>query len=93
MAFKNMDSPLYFRAAIAAAQIERQGDYRHAAQIWSKAARSSRNPLNQIWSENRADFCLMQIAREKLKNPTGEVFATHRLRPEHKLAYSHATKE
>ncbi|XBS70770.1 ANR family transcriptional regulator [Acerihabitans sp. KWT182] len=67
MAFKNLDSPLYFRAALLAAQIERAGDYRHAAQTWSKAARYSRNPLNQVWSERRADFCLMQIEREKLK--------------------------
>ncbi|TCL04229.1 ANR family transcriptional regulator [Sodalis ligni] len=67
MAFKNLDSPLYFRAAIAAARIERTGDYRHAAQTWSKAARYSRNPLNQTWSEHRADFCVMQIERERLK--------------------------
>ncbi|KER02852.1 ANR family transcriptional regulator [Photorhabdus temperata] len=67
MAFKYRDSPLYLRAAHEAAQLEREDEYRQAAQAWSKANRFSRNPLNQTWSEHRADFCLMQIEREKLK--------------------------
>ncbi|SFN20512.1 PerC transcriptional activator [Izhakiella capsodis] len=67
MSFKNYDSPLYYRAAREAARIERAGDYRQAAAVWTKASRFSRNEANQQWSENRADFCLMQIAREKLK--------------------------
>lgn len=67
MSFKKNDNPLYFRAAREAAQIEREGDYRRAAKVWTKANRSARNPLNQMWSENRSDFCLMQIGRDKLK--------------------------
>ncbi|MFV8770809.1 ANR family transcriptional regulator [Yersinia enterocolitica] len=67
MSFQNHDSPLYYQAAREAAQIEREGDYRQAAKVWTKAARTSRNPLNQEWSENRSDFCIMQIAREKFK--------------------------
>ncbi|WP_442890162.1 hypothetical protein [Arsenophonus sp. PmNCSU2021_1] len=27
----------------------------------------ARNRNNRIWSENRADFCLMQIKREDIK--------------------------
>ena len=67
MPFRNYDSPLYYRAAREAAHIERDGDYRRAAKVWTKASRLSRNGANQQWSENRSDFCLMQIGREKLK--------------------------
>lgn len=67
MPFRNYDSPLYYRAAHEAAQIERDGDYRRAAKVWTKASRLSRNSANQQWSENRSDFCLMQFGREKLK--------------------------
>lgn len=67
MSFKNHDSPLYYPAAREAAQIEREGDYRRAAKVWIKASRLSRNGINQEWSENRSDFCIMQIAREKFK--------------------------
>ncbi|ADZ41830.1 TPA: ANR family transcriptional regulator [Yersinia enterocolitica] len=70
MSFKNHDSPLYYRAAHEAAQIERNGDYRRAANVWTKASRLSRNGVNQEWSENRSDFCIMQIAREKFKEGT-----------------------
>ncbi|MCX8958345.1 ANR family transcriptional regulator [Erwinia psidii] len=76
MSYKNHDSPLYFRAAREAAQIERDGDYRRAAKVWTKASRLSRNGANQQWSENRSDFCLMQIGREKLKE-----VVTHGLHP------------
>ncbi|EHT99706.1 hypothetical protein CKS_1650 [Pantoea stewartii subsp. stewartii DC283] len=58
---------MYYRAAREAAQIEREGDYRRAAKVWTKASRLSRNGINQQWSENRSDFCLMQVGREKLK--------------------------
>ncbi|MBC3251245.1 ANR family transcriptional regulator [Serratia fonticola] len=68
MTFNNYDSPLYFRAAREAAQIERDGDYHRAAKVWVKACRLSRNTKNQAWSENRSDFCIAQIAREKFKN-------------------------
>lgn len=67
MSFINHDSPLYYGTAREAAQIEREGDYRRAAKVWTKASRLSRNAANQQWSENRSDFCLMQIGREKLK--------------------------
>ncbi|MGL9751796.1 MAG: ANR family transcriptional regulator [Symbiopectobacterium sp.] len=58
---------LYYRAAREAAQIEREGDYCRAAKVWTKSSLLSRNGANQQWSENRSDFCLMQIEREKLK--------------------------
>lgn len=71
MSFKNYDSPLYYRAAREAAQIERNGDYHRAAKVWVKACRLSRNPKNQHWSEIRSDFCIAQIEREKLKEEAG----------------------
>ena len=61
MAFKQNDSPLYFRAA----RHEHAGEFESAAKIWAKANRAARNPLNQTWSENRSDFCIMQNIREK----------------------------
>jgi hypothetical protein len=67
MSFKNHDSPLYYRAAREAAQIEREGDYLRAAKVWTKASRLSHNGVNQQWSKNRSGFCIMQIAREKFK--------------------------
>ncbi|MBD2786556.1 ANR family transcriptional regulator [Xenorhabdus sp. DI] len=63
MSFKYRDSPLYFRTAREAAQIEREGDYRRASKVWNKAARHSRNSLNIEWAENRSDFCLKQLER------------------------------
>lgn len=67
MTFKYHDSPLYFRAARDAAQIEREGDYQRAAKVWIKALRLSRSVDNQLWCERRSDFCLSQIPREKYK--------------------------
>ncbi|WFQ80479.1 ANR family transcriptional regulator [Xenorhabdus sp. SF857] len=64
MSFKYRDSPLYFRAAREAAQIEREGDYRRASKVWNKAARHSRNALNIEGAENCSDFCLKQLERE-----------------------------
>ncbi|NRN27878.1 ANR family transcriptional regulator [Photorhabdus heterorhabditis] len=61
------DSALYMRTAREAVQTEREGDYRQASKLWSKANRFSRNSLNQTWSAHRSDFCLMQIEREKFK--------------------------
>ncbi|CDG20659.1 conserved protein of unknown function [Xenorhabdus poinarii G6] len=63
MSFKYRGSPLYFRTAREAAQIEREGDYRRASKVWNKAARHSRNSLNIEWAENRSDFCLKQLER------------------------------
>ncbi|MBI6549913.1 ANR family transcriptional regulator [Xenorhabdus lircayensis] len=65
MSYKYRDSPLYFRAAREAAQIEREGDYLRASKVWNKAARHSRNTLNIEWAENRSDFCLKQLERNK----------------------------
>ncbi|MBD2799526.1 ANR family transcriptional regulator [Xenorhabdus sp. M] len=65
MSFKYRDSPLYFRAAREAAQIEREGDYLRASKVWNKAVRHSRNTLNIEWAENRSDFCLKQLERDK----------------------------
>ncbi|HGI9864323.1 TPA: ANR family transcriptional regulator [Salmonella enterica subsp. enterica serovar Montevideo] len=67
MSFKYRDSPLYYRTAREAVRIEREGDYRRAAKVWAKANRESRNPANQQWSDNRADFCIMQNIRSKRK--------------------------
>ncbi|WP_347252937.1 ANR family transcriptional regulator [Leminorella grimontii] len=67
MSFKYLDNPVYYRVAREAAQIEREGDYRRAAKVWRKAGKEARNASNRGWCENRADFCLMQIGREKLK--------------------------
>ncbi|MDX7998790.1 ANR family transcriptional regulator [Xenorhabdus sp. Reich] len=63
MSYKYRDSPLYFRTAREAAQIEREGDYLRASKVWNKAARHSRNSLNIEWAENRSDFCLKQLER------------------------------
>ncbi|KLU15567.1 MULTISPECIES: ANR family transcriptional regulator [Xenorhabdus] len=65
MSFKYRDSPLYFRAAREAAQIEREGDYRRASKVWNKAARHSRNALNIEWAENRSDFLFKAIGEGK----------------------------
>ncbi|EJN4750910.1 ANR family transcriptional regulator, partial [Salmonella enterica] len=43
------------------------GEYDRAAKVWAKANRESRNPVNQQWSDNRADFCIMQNIRSKRK--------------------------
>jgi hypothetical protein len=73
MAFKYHDSRLYFRAAREAARVERSGEYDRAAKIWAKANRTSRNPINQHWSEIRSDFCLMQnIRQSRIKEATHE---------------------
>lgn len=62
MSFSNVDSPLYYQTAREVAQIEREGDYRRAAKVWTKATRLSRNEANQQWSEKRSDFCLLPAA-------------------------------
>lgn len=67
MSFEKHDSPLYFRSAREAARIEQAGEYDRAAKVWAKANRASRNPLNQQWSDNRSDFCIMQNIRSKRK--------------------------
>ncbi|MFS1539543.1 MAG: ANR family transcriptional regulator [Candidatus Phlomobacter fragariae] len=67
MAFKKNDSPLYFKAAQDAVHLEQSGQYREAARAWSQANRLARNRDNCIWSEHRADFCIMQIKRENMK--------------------------
>jgi hypothetical protein len=48
-------------------RLEQAGEYDRAAKVWAKANRESRNPLNQQWSDNRSDFCLMQNMRKKRK--------------------------
>ncbi|WP_237387996.1 ANR family transcriptional regulator [Xenorhabdus sp. Sc-CR9] len=70
MSFKYRDSPLYFRTAREAAQIEREGDYLRASKVWNKAARHSRNALNIEWAEIRSEFCLKQYHRDKLNENT-----------------------
>ncbi|HDU1553228.1 TPA: ANR family transcriptional regulator [Klebsiella pneumoniae] len=67
MAFKYKDSPLYYRSAREAVQLEQAGEFDRAAKVWAKANRESRNDLNQEWSERRSDFCLMQNMRERRK--------------------------
>ncbi len=67
MSFKYRDNPLYYRSAREAVRLEQAGDYEHAAKVWARANRESRNQLNQDWSERRNDFCLMQNMREKRK--------------------------
>lgn len=48
-------------------RLEQAGEYDRAAKVWAKANRESRNPANQQWSDNRADFCTMQNIRSKRK--------------------------
>ncbi len=67
MPFKYKDSPLYYRSAREAVQLEQAGEFDRAAKVWAKANRESRNDLNQEWSERRSDFCLMQNMRERRK--------------------------
>ncbi|WP_419058997.1 ANR family transcriptional regulator [Kluyvera georgiana] len=67
MSFEKHDSPLYFRTAREALRLEQAGEYDRAAKVWAKANRESRNPLNQQWSDNRSDFCIMQNIRSKRK--------------------------
>ncbi|EIV7134452.1 ANR family transcriptional regulator [Salmonella enterica subsp. enterica serovar Virchow] len=67
MSFEKHDSPLYFRSAREAMRLEQAGEYDRAAKVWAKANRESRNPANQQWSDNRADFCIMQNIRNKRK--------------------------
>ncbi|EOV0983772.1 ANR family transcriptional regulator [Edwardsiella piscicida] len=65
MSFERHDSPLYFRSAREAMRLEQVGEYGRAAKVWAKANRESRNPVNQQWSDNRSDFCIMQNIRSK----------------------------
>ncbi|EDK4585619.1 hypothetical protein GG768_06495 [Salmonella enterica] len=67
MSFEKHDSPLYFRSAWEAMRLEQAGEYDRAAKVWAKANRESRNLVNQQWSDNRADFCIMQNIRSKRK--------------------------
>ncbi|SUX91545.1 Uncharacterised protein [Citrobacter koseri] len=67
MSFEKHDSPLYFRSAREAMRLEQAGEYDRAAKVWAKANRESRNPVNQQWSDNRSDFCIMQNIRSKRK--------------------------
>lgn len=67
MSFTYRDNPLYYRNAREAVRHEQAGDWDRAAVAWAKAYRTSRNPLNQEWSERRMDFCLKQDIREKRK--------------------------
>lgn len=67
MSFEKHDSPLYFRSAREAMRLEQAGEYDRAAKVWAKANRESRNPVNQHWSDNRSDFCIMQNIRSKRK--------------------------
>jgi hypothetical protein len=48
-------------------RLEQAGEYDRAAKVWAKANRESRNPVNQQWSDNRSDFCIMQNIRSKRK--------------------------
>ncbi len=65
MSFEKHDSPLYFRSAREAMRLEQAGEYDRAAKVWAKANRESHNPVNQQWSDNRSDFCIMQNIRSK----------------------------
>lgn len=65
MSFEKHDSPLYFRSAREAMRLEQAEEYDRAAKVWAKANRESRNPVNQQWSDNRSDFCIMQNIRSK----------------------------
>ncbi|ELL0228034.1 ANR family transcriptional regulator [Salmonella enterica] len=65
MSFEKHDSPLYFRSARETMRLEQAGEYDRAAKVWAKANRESRNPVNQQWSDNRSDFCIMQNIRSK----------------------------
>lgn len=67
MSFEKHDSPLYFRSAREAIRLEQSGEYDRAAKVWARANRESRNPVNQQWSDNRSDFCIMQNIRSKRK--------------------------
>lgn len=67
MSFEKHDSPLYFRSAREAMRLEQAVEYDRAAKVWAKANRESRNPVNQQWSDNRSDFCIMQNIRSKRK--------------------------
>ncbi|MFY3771811.1 hypothetical protein AHYW_001663 [Providencia manganoxydans] len=67
MLTQNNDGPLYYRAARDAIRLERSGKYFEASKAWSQANRLSRVYRNQIWCEHRANFCYMQIQREKYK--------------------------
>ncbi|MFZ7175258.1 ANR family transcriptional regulator [[Pasteurella] aerogenes] len=40
-----------------AAEIERAGDYRHAAKLWLGAASVAKKECNEIWAMKRAEFC------------------------------------
>ncbi|EDV1504954.1 ANR family transcriptional regulator [Salmonella enterica subsp. salamae] len=64
---KYRDCHLYYQVAREAVQLEKDGEYDRAAKVWAKANRESRNPANQQWSDNRADFCIMQNIRSKRK--------------------------
>lgn len=74
MTFKYHDSPLYFRAAREAVRAEQAGEYDRATKLWAKANRAAHNPVNQQWSDNRSDFCLLMHMR---KHPRRRATACH----------------
>lgn len=48
----------YLALATQAAQLEREGRYRPALDLWVMAKKAAKNVINQHWAQQRVDLCM-----------------------------------
>ena len=53
----------YLALATRAAELEREGRYITALDLWKMAAKAAKNPINYQWALNRAELCHTCITR------------------------------
>lgn len=53
----------YLALATQAAQLEREGRYRPALDLWGMAKKAAKNVINQHWAQQRVDLCMTCIHR------------------------------
>ncbi len=53
----------YLNSSNAAANAERNCDYKRAALLWGNASDAAVSPVNRKWAECRSDFCRIKHSR------------------------------
>lgn len=53
----------YMAMATRAAELEREGRYRPALDLWVMAKKAAKNVINQHWAQQRVDLCMTCIHR------------------------------
>lgn len=53
----------YLALATYAAELEREGRYLTANEIWLMATKAAKNKVNKHWAQLRADLCLTCVTR------------------------------